>query len=138
MLWLKAFHIIFVVTWFAGLFYLPRIFVSHAMAKDPNVTATFKVMERKLLIMTHLGGGLSWLFGIALLSMLPQWLNQGWMQAKLALVLLLSAYHFYCMLIVRQFAHDDVRHHHTWYRWFNEFPTIVLIATVMLVELKPF
>lgn len=138
MLWLKSFHIIFVVTWFAGLFYLPRIFVYHAMAQDPSVLATFKVMERRLLIMTHLGGSLSWLFGIALLSMFPEWLSQGWMQAKLALVLLLSAYHFHCLLIVRQLAHDHVRHHHTWYRWFNEFPTIVLLGTVILVEIKPF
>ena len=138
MLWLKSFHIIFVVTWFAGLFYLPRIFVYHAMAREAAVMATFKVMERKLLIMTHLGGGLSWLFGLAVLVMVPEWLTEGWMQVKLVLVLLLSGYHFWCMLIVRQLARDDVRHGHVWYRWFNEFPTIVLIATVILVEMKSF
>lgn len=137
MLWLKSFHIIFVVTWFAGLFYLPRLFVYHAMTQDAAVLTTLKVMERRLLVMMHLGGALSWLFGVAVLLMVPAWLTQDWMQLKLVLVLLLTGYHLWCMRIVQQFAGDDVRHGHAWYRWFNEFPTIVLIGAVLLVVLKP-
>jgi protoporphyrinogen IX oxidase len=138
MLWLKSFHIIFLVTWFAGLFYLPRIFVYHAMSNDDAVRATFKVMERRLMAMTHLGGALTWVFGLATLLLMPGLLSAGWMQAKLALVLLLLAYHFWCALIVRELATDRVRHDHVWYRWFNEFPTLILIAVVILVVVKPF
>jgi putative membrane protein len=137
MLWLKAFHIVFVVTWFAGLFYLPRLFVYHAMATEETVRATLRVMERRLLVMTHIGGTLSWLFGLAVLALAPAWLNQGWLQLKLALVLILTVYHFLCARIVRELAAGTVRHEHTWYRWFNEIPTLILIATVLLVELKP-
>lgn len=137
MLWLKSFHIVFVVTWFAGLFYLPRIFVYHAMTNDEKVRATFKVMERRLMVMTHLGGSLSWIFGVSTLMLLPGILSLGWMQAKLTLVVLLTLYHFWCAVIVRDFARDQVKHTHTWYRWFNEFPTVVLIAVVILVVVKP-
>lgn len=138
MLWLKAFHIVFVVTWFAGLFYLPRVFVYHAMATDAAVISTFKVMERKLMIMTHLGGALAWLFGVLMVVAAPGFLAQPWMQIKLALVLLLTGYHFWCRRFVLQLARDDVRHSHVWFRWFNEFPTLLLISIVWLVVLKPF
>ena len=96
MLWLKSFHIIFVVTWFAGLFYLPRLFVYHAMAEDITVRETLKVMERRLMVMMNLGGFLSWLFGASMLFVLPALLGVGWMEVKLALVLALSIYHFWC------------------------------------------
>lgn len=138
MLWLKSFHIVFVVTWFAGLFYLPRLFVYHAMTDEAGVRATFKVMQRRLMIMTHLGGLLAWLFGISLLFLLPQWLNQGWMQLKLGLVVLLTVYHFWCARIVTDLGSDRISHGHVWYRWFNEFPTLILIAVVILVVVKPF
>ena len=138
MLWLKAFHIIFVVTWFAGLFYLPRLFVYHAMAKEQQVRDTLKVMERKLMIMTHIGGILSVLFGVLLLAGLPIWLISGWMQVKLGLVLLLIMYQYWCLLLVKDFARDEVNHSHVWYRWFNEFPTVILISVVLLVVLRPF
>lgn len=138
MLWLKSFHIIFLVTWFAGLFYLPRIFVYHALSGDPRVTATFKVMERRLMIMTHLGGALTWVFGMALLTVSPGLLNAGWMRLKLALVLALVVYHFWCAHIVKELATDRIRHGHVWYRWFNEFPTVILISVVILVVVKPF
>jgi len=138
MLWLKSFHIVFVVTWFAGLFYLPRLFVYHAMTDEALVLAQFKLMQRRLMIMTHLGGLLAWLFGISLLYLLPQWLNQGWMQLKLGLVVLLTVYHFWCARIVKELGRDRVSHGHVWYRWFNEFPTIILIAVVILVVVKPF
>lgn len=138
MLWLKSFHIVFVVTWFAGLFYLPRIFVYHAMATDEAVRSTFKVMERRLMVMTHLGGTLSWLFGISMLVMLPGFMSQGWMLVKLLLVILLTLYHFWCARIVKDLARDEVNHSHVWYRWFNEFPTLILVAAVILVVVKPF
>lgn len=137
MLWLKSFHIIFLVTWFAGLFYLPRFFVYHAMAEDDRVTATFKVMERRLMMMTHLGGALTWTFGISLLFVSPGLLSAGWMQLKLALVVALAVFHFWCARIVWELAGDRVRHGHVWYRWFNEFPTLVLVAVVILVVVKP-
>jgi len=138
MLWLKSLHIIFLVTWFAGLFYLPRFFDYHAMSEDERVTSVFKVMERRLMMMTHLGGALTWVFGIALLSASPGLLSAGWMQVKLALVLMLAIFHFWCARIVKELASDRVRHGHVWYRWFNEFPTLVLIAVVILVVVKPF
>ncbi len=138
MLWLKAFHVIFMVTWFAGLFYLPRLFVYHAMTEDPATAETFKVMERKLLIMMHLGGALTWIFGIALIALYPGFLQMGWMHAKLALVLLLAGYHFWCWRLVKVFAADGNTRSHVWYRWFNEAPTLGLIAIVLLAILKPF
>ncbi len=138
MLWIKSFHLVFVVTWFAGLFYLPRLFVYHAMTGDDQIRTTFKLMQRRLMVMTHLGGAFAWLFGVSLLLLLPEWLNQGWMQVKLGLVALLTVYHFCCARIVKDLAQDQVRHGHVWYRWFNEFPTIILIMVVILVVVKPF
>ena len=137
MLWLKAFHIIFVVTWFAGLFYLPRLFVYHAMTDQQAVREAYCVMDQRLLMMMHIGGTLSWVFGLAVLLQAPAWLGQGWMQVKLALVLTLTAYHFWCATLVRQFASGEVAHDHVWFRWFNEAPTVALIAIVLLVELQP-
>ena len=137
MLWLKTFHIVFMVTWFAGLFYLPRLFVYHAMNESPDTAATFAVMERKLLIMTHLGGTLTWVFGLLLLWQNPVWLDYGWMHIKLALVVTLTAYHYICIRLVKTFAKGENRHSHRWYRWFNEAPTLILIAVVALVVLKP-
>ena len=137
MLWLKSFHIIFMVTWFAGLFYLPRLFVYHAMSKEKEVRKTLRVMERKLLLMTHIGGILTWIFGILLLMQVPALIGQGWMQLKLLLVLLLVAYHFICARLVGVFAAGKNRRSHRWFRWFNEIPTIILIAVVLLVVLKP-
>jgi len=136
-LWLKTFHIVFMVTWFAGLFYLPRLFVYHAMNDSPDTAATFAVMERKLLIMTHLGGTLTWVFGLLLLWQNPVWLDYGWMHIKLALVVTLTAYHYICARLVKTFAKGENRHSHRWYRWFNEAPTVILIAVVALVVLKP-
>lgn len=138
MLWVKSFHIIFVVTWFAGLFYLPRLFVYHAMAEDSAVRETLKVMERRLMVMMHIGGALSWFFGVSMLVAVPVLLQLEWMEVKLALVLVLTFYHFWCAAIVKQLAQDQIRHSHVWYRWFNEFPTVILIAVVILAVVKPF
>jgi putative membrane protein len=137
MLWVKALHIIFVVTWFAGLFYLPRLFVYHAQADDKTSLERFKIMERKLFwgIMTP-GGVLTIVFGAWL------WLGWGfrggWLHAKLALVALLVAYHVWCGRLMLEFRRDANTRSHVWYRWFNEVPTVVLIAAVLLVVVKPF
>jgi len=138
MLWLKAFHIVFVVTWFAGLFYLPRLFVYHAMTEDLTVRAAYRIMERRLLVMMHIGGALAGLFGVLLLLQTPGWLASGWMQLKLLLVLSLVVFHIWCARLVSAFARDAVKHDHKWFRWFNEFPTLILIGTVLLAVLKPF
>jgi protoporphyrinogen IX oxidase len=138
MLWVKALHIIFVVTWFAGLFYLPRLFVYHAMASDAPSLERFALMERKLFwgIMTP-GGVLTVVFGVWL------WLGwfrgaTGWLHAKMALVALLIAYHAWCWRLMRAFAQGRNARGHAWYRWFNEVPTLILFAAVFLVVLKPF
>jgi putative membrane protein len=136
MLWVKALHIIFMVTWFAGLFYLPRLFVYHAMAEDAVSLERFKVMERKLYlgIMTP-GAVLTVVFGT--------WLWVGWnfsgkwLVAKLILVLALLVYHAWCGLLLLEFHQDRNRKSHVWYRWFNEVPTVLLFLIVFLVVLKP-
>lgn len=142
MLWLKAFHIIFVVTWFAGLFYLPRLFVYHVEVSDELSLQRFKVMERRLLAITHIGGALALLFGLLLLywwfSHAPAYLSQGWLHAKLTLVAALIGYHGWCALLVRRFAVDQNRHSGRWYRLFNEVPALLLVAVVLLVVVKPF
>ena len=136
MLWIKSFHIIFMVTWFAGLFYLPRLFVYHAMCTDQAGNDRFKIMERKLFygIMTP-GAVLTIIFGTWL------WLGYGftgaWLHAKLALVVVLIAYHVYCGKILLDFKHDRNQRGHVYYRWFNEFPIIILIVVVILVVVKP-
>jgi putative membrane protein len=136
-LWVKALHIIFMVTWFAGLFYLPRLFVYHAQATDAAGIERFKVMERKLYygIMTP-SATLTVAFGVWL------WLGYGpwgaWLHAKLVLVAILVAYHLYCGRLLGDFKHDRNRHGHVWYRWFNELPVLILFSAVLLVVLKPF
>ena len=137
-LWLKAFHIISVITWFAALFYLPRLFVYHAMAEDEISRERFKIMERKLYrgIMNP-SAVVAIGLGIAILVVQPFWLLQGWLHIKLALVALLVIYHWYCGRLLRAFAEDRNHHTHIWYRWFNEMPVLILIAVVLLVVLKP-
>ncbi len=137
MLWIKALHIVFIVTWFAGLFYLPRLYVYHAMAEDGASIERFKIMERKLYfgIMTP-SAVLAVVFGVWL------WLGYdfsgGWLHAKLALVALLIAYHLWCGRLLRDFKHGRNRKSHVWFRWFNEFPVLLLLAIVILVVVKPF
>ena len=141
MLWLKAFHIIFVVTWFAGMFYLPRLLVYHVEAGEPAVRERLKVMERRLLGITHVGGVLALGFGLATLGAFAQassaYMQQGWLHAKLALVALLVAYHFALVRLVGQFAREEFRRSSRWLRIFNEIPALLLIAIVLLVVLKP-
>jgi putative membrane protein len=137
LLWFKAFHIIFVVTWFAGLFYLPRLFVYHAETNEPAMRAQLKVMERRLMMITHVGGALALVFGIATLSQVPGYLQQGWLHAKLTLVVCLIAYHAYLVRLKIAFAQDRILHSSRWLRLFNEAPALLLIAIVILVVVKP-
>lgn len=138
-LWIKAFHIIAVITWFAGLFYLPRLFVYHAMAEDPLSHERFKVMERKLYRGIMLPSMLVVItLGVWLLALTPAWMQQGWMHVKLTLVLLLIGYHFACGHYLRQFAQDRNQRSHRFFRWFNEAPVLALVGVVVLVVVKPF
>lgn len=133
---LKALHISFMVTWFAGLFYLPRLFVYHALADDSISRERFKIMERKLYygIMTP-GMLLTGVFGIWL------WLgfniSGAWLVWKLGLVTGLVVYHVYCGMLLNDFKHERNRHSHVFYRWLNEIPVVALFAIVLLVVLKP-
>jgi putative membrane protein len=136
MLWVKALHIIFMVTWFAGLFYMPRLFVYHAMTEDAAGRERFKVMERKLYrgIMAP-GAVLTVVFGLWLMR---YGYTGAWLHAKLAVVALTIAYHLWCGKLMRDFALDRNTKSHVWYRWFNEVPVFFLIAAVVLVTVKPF
>ncbi len=139
MLWLKGFHLIFMVCWFAGIFYLPRLFVYHAMAEDQATRDHLKIMERKLYRFTTPFALLTILFGAALILQAPgHYLGATWMQLKLLLVLGLVIYHAYCGHLVQKFADDNESRTHIFFRWFNELPVIVLFAAVLLAVLKPF
>jgi protoporphyrinogen IX oxidase len=134
-LWVKAGHVFFVVSWFAGLFYLPRLFVNHAMATEPAEIARLKLMERKLFRFMTPIGVLALVFGIWL------WLGFGfagaWLNIKLALVGVLAGYHAYCGKVVTDFAADRNRRSHIFYRWFNELPVVILLAVTILAIVKP-
>lgn len=138
MLWIKALHVIFVVTWFAGLFYLPRLFVYHADTDDAPGIARFKVMERRLYAMMTIGMVLTVAFGLATLALEPALLRLPWMHVKLTLVAGLLGYHAWCASLVRAFREDRNRHSSRWYRYFNEAPSLALVAIVILVIVRPF
>jgi protoporphyrinogen IX oxidase len=137
MLWLKAFHLVFVVTWFAGLFYLPRLFVYHVAATDSTGRERFALMERRLFVLMSLGGLLALAFGIALLVRTPAYLALDWMRLKLVLVALLLGYHVWCYRLMAALAQGRPVHSQPWYRWFNEIPTVFLVAIVLLAVLRP-
>lgn len=139
MLWLKAFHIIAVICWFAGIFYLPRLFVYHAMAEDQATREHFKTMERKLYRFVTPFAVLTTVFGTAMILLNPSYyLAQPWLQIKIALVVLLLIYHVYCGKLVKTFANDENARGHVFYRWFNEAPVFLLFAIVILAVVKPF
>jgi putative membrane protein len=137
MLWVKALHIISVVTWFAGLFYLPRLFVYHALTNDQLGQDRFKVMERKLFFGIMTPGAI-----MAVASGLWLWLDYGfsggWLHAKFFLVAILIAYHVYCGRVLHSFRHNHNSHSDVFYRWLNEIPVILLIGIVLLATIKPF
>ena len=145
MLWVKAFHIIAVICWFAAIFYLPRLFVYHAMLEDINGTdkdssERFKIMERKLYrgIMTPSMIAVVILGGWLMSYNLDYYLTQGWIHAKLTLVALLIVFHFYCGHLMHQFRDDQNTKSHKFYRVFNEIPVFMLIAIVILAVVRPF
>jgi protoporphyrinogen IX oxidase len=137
MLWLKAFHVIGVITWFAGLFYLPRLYVYHADAADSISIERFKVMERRLFAIMTIGAFAALSFGAMMLAAAPVYLTMHWLQIKMLLVLLLIAYHVFCYQLMRDFAQSRNRHSAKWYRGFNEVPSLLLIAIVLLAVVKP-
>jgi putative membrane protein len=137
MLWLKALHVVFVVTWFAGLFYLPRLFVYHVAATDAPGVARFIVMERRLFFLMSLGALLAVSFGVAMIVAAPAYLAFGWMRAKLLLVALLVGYHGACLRQMRALRSGPARHSQRWYRWFNEVPGLLLLTIVILAVVKP-
>lgn len=142
MLWIKSLHIVFIASWFAGLFYLPRIFVNLAMVPPGSEAerARLLLMARKLLRFTTFLAVPAIVFGVWL------WMGygigrgpgNGWMHAKLALVLVVIGYHHGCAIILRKLAAGTDRRSHRWYRWFNELPVLLLLAIVVLVVVKPF
>jgi len=140
MLWVKAFHIIFMVTWFAGLFYLPRLFVYHAMSSDEISNDRFKIMERKLFfgIMTP-GAIITIALGVWMLMdyAWSAYQQSAWLHIKLALVAVIIAYHIYCGKLLMDFRHDRNQHGHVFYRWLNEFPVLLLAAIIILAVVKP-
>ncbi len=136
MLWVKALHIIFVTSWFAGLFYLPRLFVNHAMETNEAALTRLELMEQKLYRFMLPLAVLALVFGLWL------WLGYGisgaWLQAKLGLVSGLVAYHLYCGKLMRDFKAGNNARSHIWYRWFNEIPVLILVIVTILVVVKPF
>jgi putative membrane protein len=137
MLWLKAFHVVFVVTWFAGLFYLPRLFLYHAAATDTPSLERFQTMEKRLFTIMTIGASLALLFGISMVLVAPGLLQAGWLHAKLTLVLLLIGYHGWCYRLMSDLRNGRKRTR-TWYVVFNEVPTVFLISIVILAVVKPF
>ncbi len=139
-LWLKALHIVSIVCWFAGLFYLPRLFVYHAVSEDSVSRERFQIMERKLYRGIMIPSMIATLaFGIALIALNPGlFANGGWLHAKLALVIILIGYHHVCGAQLKRFARNENTRSHVFYRWFNELPVLLLLAIVVLVVVKPF
>ncbi len=140
MLWIKAFHVIFMVAWFAGLFYLPRLFVNHAMAEEETVRARLTIMESKLYRFIPPWMLLTLAFGFWLLYEYAwaAYRHMGWLHLKLVLVAGLVGYHFYCGKLVRDLAAGRCHRSHVWFRWFNELPVLVLFGAVILAVVKPF
>ena len=141
MLWFKALHLIFMVTWFAGLFYLPRLFVYHAISEDKKSIDRFKIMEKKLFYgITTPGGLLTIIFGFCLLitNGITNYNNQLWFWLKMILILFLVLYHIYCFLLLQDFMYDRNKHTHVWYRWFNEIPVVILVGIILLAVIRPF
>lgn len=138
--WIKAIHVIFMVTWFAGLFYLPRLYVYHAMQENSSSFELFKVMERRLFAIMTIGAAITAVFGVIMLVINWQYLMVAthWFHAKLLLVVALFAYHYACYRLMVTFRNDANTRGHKWYRWFNEAPSVLLIVIVILAVVKPF
>ena len=139
MLWLKSLHIISMVAWFSGLFYLPRLFVYHADAKDEISNERFKIMEKKLYKLIMNPAAIATLaFGLLMIVQFPAYLKMGWLHIKITLVIFLLGYHHYCARIIKQFANNSNNKSNKFYRYLNEIPTVFLILIVILAVVKPF
>lgn len=138
--WLKALHLIFMVTWFCGIFYLPRLFVYHAMSNDQISIDRFKIMERKLYFgIATPGALLTFIFGFWMVILgLDYYRTAVWFHMKFSLILLLLGYHILCGYYLAKFKKDSNKHSHVFYRWFNEIPVLFLILIVLLAVFKPF
>jgi putative membrane protein len=137
-LWVKALHIAFMVTWFAGLFYLPRLFIYHAQAELLPDRQRFSLMEQRLFIIMSIGAALTAVLGVVLLSINPGLLHQGWFRSKLLILIGLFAFHYRCWHWIRVFAQGDLPDNTRWLRWFNEIPVLFLLGIVCLAIVKPF
>jgi len=137
-LWLKAFQVAFMVTWFAGLFYLPRLFIYHSEAHDEVGRDRFGIMERRLFIIMTIGAVLTAIFGIALMTINRGLLAQGWFQVKLVLLAGMIVYHIRCQHWITRLKEGDLPDNTRWLRWFNELPTFFLLVIVGLAVVKPF
>lgn len=135
--WIKILHIVFVVAWFSGLFYLPRLFVYHADVENPDGDRRFQLMERKLYAFTSMNASIAVVLALGLVAINPSWLQQSWLQAKILLVAAVIAYHLWCGRLTAAFARGENDHSGLWYRWINEIPVLLLFAIVALVILKP-
>ena len=141
MLWFKALHLISMVTWFAGLFYLPRLYVYHAMSEDQISKDRFKIMERKLFYgITTPGAILTIVFGMGIIMTngMQSYSGQLWLHFKFFFIFLLIIYHVLCWFILQDFKYDRNERSHVWYRWFNEIPVFFLVAIVILAVVRPF
>lgn len=137
--WIRAFHIIFMVTWFAGLFYLPRLYVYHAMPENKPSFELFKIMELRLFAIMTIGAVLTAIFGIWMIVLSEGViLSMGWFHAKALLLIFLIAYHLMCWQIMRTFRAGNNKHSHRWYRYFNELPGLLLILIAIVAVVKPF
>lgn len=137
-LWFKALHIVFMVTWFAGLFYLPRLFIYHTQAIDARDRSRFSVMERRLYAIMTIGAVLTALFGVALSWMNPAVLSRGWFQVKLVLLVAMLGYHLYCRRLIGRLEATATVGRTRGLRWFNEIPVLFLLGIVLLAVVKPF
>jgi protoporphyrinogen IX oxidase len=138
MLWIKALHVTAMVTWFAGLFYLPRLFVYHADTGDEAGRTRFKIMERRLYVLMSIGGIATGVFGSLMIILYPGYLSMHWLQLKLVLVAILIGYHLFCHRLVLDFRLDRNRRSSRWFRAFNEVPSLLLLGIVILAVAKPF
>ncbi len=137
-IWIKALHVAFMVTWFAGLFYLPRLFIYHATADDPPGLERFEVMEKRLFAIMTIGAVLTLLFGLGMLALNPALFAVGWFQVKLVLLAGLTVYHYRCLLWMRRLKTGHRPDGTTWLRWFNEIPVMFLLGIILLAVAKPF
>ena len=137
-LWWKALHIAFMVTWFAGLFYLPRLLIYHTESEETSARERFTVMERRLFAIMTIGAALTAIFGLIMLVINTALLQQGWFRIKLLLLVAMVVYHWRCLRWIRELAAGRIPDNSRWLRWFNEIPVLFLLGIICLAIVKPF